>query len=389
MSFEVSRRLEALPPYLFKELDRVRDEVMAKGGDIIDLGVGDPDRPTPSHIIAALKRAADNPANHQYPLYSGMNAFRASVAGWYKRRYGLDLDPDTEICSIIGSKEGIAHFPLAFVNPGDVVLVPEPGYPVYNSGTLFAGGVSHFMPLRERNGFLPDYRAVSEEVLAKTKIIWVNYPNNPTGATATADFYAELVAWAKQRNIIVASDAAYSEMTHDGEPHPTILRAPGAMNVAIEFHSLSKTYNMTGWRIGWAAGNRELVRGLGLVKNHVDSGVFQAVQVAGMAALDGDQEPVRAMGRLYKERRAALVKGLEAAGLHVFPGSATFYVWVRLPEGLTSADFSSRLLHKAGIVATPGSGFGPSGEGYARFALVREVDRLNEAAARLAKLKFK
>ena len=385
---KVSRRLEALPPYLFKELDRIRDEVKARGVDIIDLGVGDPDRPTPPPIVAALKKAADDPANHQYPLYSGTNAFRASVAGWYKRRYGLDLDPGTEICSLIGSKEGIAHFPLAFVDPGDVVLVPEPGYPVYNSGALFAGGVPHFLPLLEKNGFLPDYRSVGEEVLKKTKIIWVNYPNNPTGATAPLGFYAELVAWARQRDIIVASDAAYSEMTPDAEPHPSILQAPGALEVAVEFHSLSKTYNMTGWRLGWAAGNRDLVKGLGQVKNNVDSGVFQAVQAAGMAALDGDQEPVRAMGRLYRERREALVKGLAAAGLEAMPGTATFYVWVRLPEGLKSAEFASRLLHEAGIVATPGNGFGPSGEGYARFALVQEVDRLNEAAARLARLNF-
>lgn len=386
---ETSRRLEALPPYLFKELDRLRDEVLAQGVDVIDLGVGDPDRPTPPHIIEALKKAAEDPANHQYPLYSGMNAFRSSVAGWYKRRYDLDLDPAEEICSLIGSKEGIAHFPLAFLNPGDVALVPEPGYPVYNSGTLFAGGVTHFMPLLEKNGFRPDYRSIDEDVLKKTKIIWVNYPNNPTGATVTADFYADLVAWAKERNIIVASDAAYSEMTHDGEPHPSILQAPGAMEAAIEFHSLSKTYNMTGWRIGWAAGARDLIQGLGRVKNNVDSGVFQAVQVAGMAALDGDQEPVRAMGRLYDERRKVLAEGLEAAGLHAMPCTASFYVWARLPEGLKSADFCFRLLHEAGIVATPGNGMGPSGEGYARFALVRETDRLKEAAARLARLKLK
>ena len=388
MPFELSQRLQALPPYLFKALDQVRDEVRARGADIIDLGVGDPDRPTPPHIVEALKMAAEKPANHQYPLYSGLNSFREEVARWYKKRYGIDLTPAREICSLIGSKEGIANFPLAFVDPGDVVLVPEPAYPVYNSGTLFCGGTPHFMPLLEKNGFLPDYRSVSEEVLKKAKIIWVNYPNNPTGATATLDFYAGLVDWAKKWNIIVASDAAYSEMTFDGRPHPSVLQVPGAGEAAIEFHSLSKTYNMTGWRLGWAAGAEELVRGLGLVKNNVDSGAFQAVQEAGIAALSGDQEPVRAMGRLYQERREVLVRGLQAAGLSVFPGSATFYVWVRLPEGVKSADFSARLLSEAGVVATPGNGFGPSGEGYARFALVQEVDRLEEAADRLAKVKF-
>jgi LL-diaminopimelate aminotransferase len=244
------------------------------------------------------------------------------------------------------------------------------------------------MPLLEKNGFKPDYRAVGEEALGRDRLLWVNYPNNPTGAAADLEFYTELVAWARRRNIIVASDAAYSEMNWSDRPHPSILEGPGALAVAVEFHSLSKTYNMTGWRLGWAAGNEELIRGLGRVKSNVDSGVFQAVQMAGLAALEGDQEPVRAMGRLYRERRAVLIEGLRAAGLEAFPSEATFYVWVRLPVGLSSAEFSSRLLAEAGIVATPGNGFGPSGEGYARFALVQEVPRLREAAARLAKLKF-
>ena len=388
MPFEPARRLQALPPYLFKELDRIRDEARARGADIIDLGVGDPDRPTPAQVIEALGRAAANPANHQYPAYSGLNVFRDAVAAWYGRRHGVRLEGARHVCSLIGSKEGIAHFPLAFLNPGDVALAPEPGYPVYHIGTLFAGGETSFMPLLEKNGFRPDYQAVGEETLSRTRIIWVNYPNNPTGATADLDFYAELVAWARRRNIIVASDAAYSEMTWGDRPHPSILEVPGALEVAVEFHSLSKTYNMTGWRLGWAAGNEELIQGLGRVKSNVDSGVFQAVQLAGLAALEGDQEPVRAMGRLYRERRAVLTEGLRAAGLEVFPTEATFYVWVRLPAGLSSAAFSSRLINEAGIVATPGNGFGPSGEGYARFALVQEVPRLREAAARLAKLKF-
>ena len=388
MTFELSRRLTALPPYLFKELDRVRDEVRARGVDIIDLGVGDPDRPTPNNIVAALQKTAENPAHHKYPCYSGMNVFREVVAQWYKSRHGVELYPDTEVCSLIGCKEGIAHFPLAFVNPGDVVLIPEPSYPVYNSGTLFAGGEPHFIPLKEDNAFLPDFEAVDKDVLKKAKIMWVNYPNNPTGATANKDFYTRLVAWAKKHQIIIASDAAYSEMTHDGQPHPSILEIPGAKEVAIEFHSLSKTYNMTGWRLGWAAGNETLIKGLGQVKNNIDSGVFQAVQEAGMVALTGDQSSVRAMGQLYRERREVLIAGLTSAGLSVFPSQAGFYVWVRLPKGIKSADFSARLLNEVGIVATPGNGFGPSGEGYARFALVQEVDRLKEAADRLAQVKF-
>jgi LL-diaminopimelate aminotransferase len=388
MAHELSNRLKALPPYLFKELDRVRDEVRSRGVDVIDLGVGDPDRPTPAHVIEALRRAAGDPANHQYPVYSGLNAFKDVVAAWYGRRHGVPIDPATEVCSLIGSKEGIAQFPLAFVNPGDVVLVPEPGYPVYRSGTLFAGGEAFYMPLLAKNGFKPDLGAIPPQILDRARIIWVNYPNNPTGAPATAGFYAELVDLAKRHDLIVCSDAAYSEVTWLDRPHPSILETPGAMDVAVEFHSLSKTYNMTGWRLGWAAGNPDLIRGLGLVKSNVDSGVFQAVQVAGMAAMEGPQDCVADMGALYKERRGTLVAGLKAAGLEVFETSYTFYVWVKTPPGLGSADFASKLLHEAGVVATPGNGFGPSGEGYVRLALVQETPRLKEAADRLAALKF-
>jgi LL-diaminopimelate aminotransferase len=388
MPYELSDRLKALPPYLFKELDRVRDEVRSRGVDVIDLGVGDPDRPTPAHVIESLRQAAGDPANHQYPVYSGLNAFRDVVAAWYGRRHGVKLDPGTQVCSLIGSKEGIAQFPLAFVNPGDVVLVPEPCYPVYRSGALFAGGVASCMPLLAENGFLPDLGAIPEEVLGRARIIWVNYPNNPTGAPATGEFYASLVDLAKRRGLIVCSDAAYSEVTWLDRPHPSILETPGAMDVAVEFHSLSKTYNMTGWRLGWAAGNADLIRGLGLVKSNVDSGVFQAVQVAGMAAMEGPQDCVAEMGRLYRDRRAILVAGLKAAGLDVFETAYTFYVWVKTPAGLGSAAFASKLLHEAGVVATPGNGFGPSGEGYVRLALVQETPRLQEAADRIAALRF-
>ncbi|MDR1577687.1 MAG: LL-diaminopimelate aminotransferase [Deltaproteobacteria bacterium] len=388
MSIEFSERLLALPPYLFKELDRIRDEVRARGVDVIDLGVGDPDRPTPPEVIQALNKAAVDPANHQYPVYSGMNSFLGVVAKWYQKRHGVDLDPNTEVCSLIGSKEGLAHFPLAFVNPGDVTLVPEPAYPVYSSSTLFAGGKVHYLPLLEKNGFLPDYQATPAEVLKKAKIIWVNYPNNPTGAPASLDFYRGLVDFARANDLIVVSDAAYSEVTWADRPHPSALEIPGAKDVVIEFHSLSKTYNMTGWRIGWAVGGAKLVKGLGLVKSNIDSGVFQAVQWAAMAALEGSQASVKAMGELYRARREVLVKGLTKAGLEVFPTQYTFYVWIKAPKGLKSADFASRVLNEAGVVITPGNGFGPSGEGWARIALVREIPRLEEAASRLAKLKF-
>ncbi|MDR2198971.1 MAG: LL-diaminopimelate aminotransferase [Deltaproteobacteria bacterium] len=388
MTIEFSQRLKALPPYLFKELDRVRDEVRARGVDVIDLGVGDPDRPTPDHIIEALVKAARDPANHRYPVYSGMNTFREVVAAWYERRHGVKLRPETEVCSLIGSKEGIALFPLAFVNPGDYVVCPEPAYPVYASGTLFAGGKVRHVPILEKNGYLPDLESVPEDVLKKAKIVWVNYPNNPTSASASLDFYRRLVDFAEKWDLIIASDAAYSELTHLDKPHPSILEVEGAKQRAVEFHSLSKTFNMTGWRLGWAAGNADLVKGLGAVKSNVDSGVFQAVQLAGMAALTGLMDPVKAMGRLYKDRREVLEQGLSQAGISFLKSDYTFYVWAKAPEGVSSADFCSRLMNDTGIVATPGNGFGPSGEGYVRFALVQEIPRLWEAAQRLSSFRI-
>ncbi|MDR3204013.1 MAG: LL-diaminopimelate aminotransferase [Deltaproteobacteria bacterium] len=388
MTFELSERLKALPPYLFKELDRIRDEVKARGVDVIDLGVGDPDRPTPDYVIKSLQKAAEDADNHKYPVYSGMNAFLDVVAKWYKNRHGVTLNPKTEICSLIGSKEGIAQFPMAFINPGDLALIPEPSYPVYRSGTLFAGGQSYFLPLLEKNKFLPDLNTIPTDILGKAKLLWINYPNNPTGAPASSEFYASVVELAKKWNIIVASDAAYSEVTWLSTPHPSILEIPGAKEVAIEFHSLSKTFNMTGWRVGWAAGNETLVKGLGLVKSNVDSGVSQAIQIAGMSALEGPREPVIEMGRIYQRRREILVKALKSANLSVFETSHTFYVWLKVPVGLKSADFASKLLNEIGVVATPGNGFGPSGEGFARFALVQDDKRIKEAADRLASLKF-
>ncbi|MDR2354207.1 MAG: LL-diaminopimelate aminotransferase [Deltaproteobacteria bacterium] len=386
--FDFSDRLKALPPYLFKELDRIRDEVKARGVDVIDLGVGDPDRPTPGHIIDALSQAARDPANHKYPVYSGMNTFREVVASWYQLRHKVLLEPHSQVISLIGSKEGLAQFPLAFLNPGDVVLCPEPAYPVYRSGTLFAGGEAYFMPLLEKNNYLPDLLAIPTEILKRAKILWVNYPNNPTGAPASITFYRELVSFAKKWNLIVASDAAYSEVTDLCQPHPSILEVPGALDQAIEFHSLSKTFNMTGWRIGWAAGNTSLIKGLGLIKSNVDSGVFQAVQLAAMAALNGPSFPILEMGKLYAERRKVFLKGLDQAKITYLDTDYTFYIWAKAPAGLSSSEFVAKLLNETGIVATPGNGFGPSGEGYVRFALVQEIPRLKEAAQRVANLKI-
>ena len=386
--FPLSTRIKALPPYLFAELDRKKEEVCARGVDIIDLGVGDPDRPTPKHIVDRMKRETAVPANHQYPSYEGLLAFRSAAANWYRRRFGVSLDPSSEVVTLIGSKEGIAHFPLAFVNPGDGVLVPDPGYPVYHIATMFAGGRSHFLPLLRENGFLPDLDAVPRSVLAKAKILFLNYPNNPTSAVADRKFYRRVLGFAEENDLIVAHDVAYTEIYFDAEKPMSILELPGAKKRCIEFHSLSKTYNMTGWRIGFAVGNPELVAGIGKVKSNVDSGVFQAVQGAGIEALASGDEVTGAIRRTYQERRDILVPGLRALGLDPVEPRATFYVWIPVPKGYTSASFCSHLLEEAGIVTTPGNGFGKSGEGYIRIAMTKEKGRIREALSRMRKVGF-
>jgi len=322
--FERAERLQKLPPYLFKAIDEKKAEVRARGVDIIDLGVGDPDIPTPPHIVEELKRAAEDPANHKYPSYSGMMEYRETVAEWYKNRFGVALDPHKEVVSLIGSKEGIAHFPLAFVNPGEVVLVPSPAYPVYGISTLFAGGEPYVMALREENDFLPDLESIPPEVLGKAKVMFINYPNNPTSATVEKEFFERVVDFAKKNEVIVCHDAAYTEMAFDGYRPPSFLEVEGAKDVGIEFHSLSKTYNMTGWRIGFAVGNSEAVGGLGAIKTNIDSGAFQAVQLAAIKALTGPQDCVEEMRNIYKERRDLMVQGLNEVGLQVNKPKATF-----------------------------------------------------------------
>ena len=381
--FEKAERLKKLPPYLFKEIDRKKAEVRARGVDIIDLGIGDPDLPTPPRIIEALKKAAEDPATHRYPSYSGMGDFKETVAKWYQERFGVDLDPDTEVVSLIGSKEGIAHFPLAFVNPGDVALVPAPAYPVYHIATMFAGGESYFMPLLSENRFLPGLNAIPGKITARARVMFINYPNNPTSAVADLAFFRKVVEFARDNNILVCHDAAYTEMAFDGYRPPSFLAADGAKEVGIEFHSLSKTYNMTGWRIGFAVGNREAIDGLGVIKSNIDSGVFQAVQMAGIEAIRGDQSCVRDMVQVYSRRRDLMVKGLQGVGFEVESPRATFYLWIKVPEGYTSADLTERLLEDAGLVVTPGNGFGEPGEGYFRVALTQKRERLEEAVQRL------
>jgi LL-diaminopimelate aminotransferase len=387
MDFDRAERLKILPPYLFAEIDRKKKAAIAAGRDVINLGIGDPDTPTPGFIIEELDRAAHDPKNHQYALDAGLLEFRQAAADWCGRRFGVKLCPDREILPTIGSKEAIAHFPLAVLNPHDIALVPEPGYPPYRSGTLFAGAEPHLCPLTRENRFLPDLEAIPPKVLRRAKLIYVNYPNNPTAAVATREFYAKLVAFARKHRLIVASDAAYSEIYFD-EPPMSFLEVEGAKEVGIEFHSLSKTFNMTGWRIGFAAGNASLVAHLATLKTNVDSGVFQAIQYAGVKALENAEKVTEGLLPMYRSRRDALVRGFTAAGWDVIPPPATFYAWMPTPKRLASTEVAAKLLDEADIVVTPGVGFGPSGEGYVRAALTVNEDRIREAAARVAKLTF-
>ena len=385
IKIEFAERIKRLPPYLFAAIDAKKAEVQAQGVDVIDLGVGDPDMPTPAHIVAALQQAAARPENHQYPSYVGMLSFRQAATEWFSRRFGVDFDPATEVVSLIGSKEGIAHMPLAFVDPGDYVLVPDPGYPVYAIATTFAGGLPWKMPLKAENGFLPDLDAIPAEIAQKAKLLFINYPNNPTGAVADEAFFLKVIEFAARYNVIVCHDAAYTEMAYDGYKPLSFLEVPGAREVGIEFHSLSKTYNMTGWRIGFAIGNPELVAGLGKVKTNIDSGAFQAIQEAAISALSSDQLCVREMCEIYRKRRDLMVSFLTRAGFTLKAPQATFYLWINNPAGMTSAEVSTMFLEKAGVVVTPGNGFGDAGEGYFRISLTVPEARLNEAGERIVK----
>lgn len=382
---ELASRVKHLPPYLFASIDKMKQQALQKGIDLIDLSIGDPDIPTPSQIVKAMRKAVENPAHHRYPSYEGMPSFRQAVAKWYKRRFQVDIDPGTEVLSLIGSKEGIGHIPLAFINPGDTVLVPSPGYPVYPVGTLFAGGNSYFMPLKEQNDFLPDLERIPKKIITKAKLIFINYPNNPTSATAPAHFFKEVISIALRYNIIVCHDASYTEIYYNEKPL-SFMQIPGAKDVGIEFHSLSKTYNMTGWRIGFAVGNREVLRGLGKIKTNLDSGVFQAIQEAAIVALALSQEALAPIRRTYQERLNVFYNGLTRMGMQLMKPKATFYLWVKVPPHFTSMRFSAHLLDKAGVLATPGNGFGDAGEGYIRFALTASADRIQEAVGRIQKI---
>jgi LL-diaminopimelate aminotransferase len=384
--FKLSKKLASLPAYLFLEIDKAKRKAHAEGRDIIDLGIGDPDQPTPAHIIEKLYQAAKDPKTHRYALDQGMPALREAISQWYKRRFAVTLDPETEILPLIGSKEGIAHFPLAFINPGDYALVPDPCYPPYKGGVILAGGKPFLMGLRESNAFLPDLNKIPLNIRKKSKILFINYPNNPTAATAGRDFYQQVASFAQQNKIIVVSDLAYSEVAFDGFRPMSFLEIPGTKESTVEFHSLSKTYNMTGWRIGWACGNAGLISALAKIKSNIDSGIFTAVQLAGIAALEGPQEHVTNMCRLYQERRDTLLAGLNSLGWKVNPAQATFYVWIKIPRRINSIKFAQLLLEKADIIATPGAGFGKYGEGYIRIALTVPKERIAQAVGRLKKI---
>ena len=383
-----ARRINELPPYLFAEIDRRKREALARGVDLIDLGIGDPDIPTPPAIIERLIESASKPVNHRYPNSSGLAEFRYAVADWYRKRFNVKLDPGKEVVTLIGSKEGIGNMAVAFVNPGDLVLVASPCYPVYHIGTAFNGGKNYFLPLKKENHFLPELDSIPAEVAKQAKLLWINYPNNPTAAVADKDFFKRVIDFANEYNIIVCHDAAYTEMGYDGYRPMSFLEVEGAKEVGIEFHSLSKTFNMTGWRIGMAVGNADLVGGLAQAKSNLDSGIFQAIQEAGIKALELGDKIVEPSRKIYQERRDILVGGLRAVGLECEKPRATFYVWVSTPERLSSADFTAKLLEEAGVVTTPGNGFGEAGEGYVRFTVCVDKSKLKEVAERIRQIKL-
>ena len=381
-----AKRIEKLPPYLFAEIDRKVAEARARGADIISFGVGDPDLPSPPHVIEAMQKAAADPVTHRYPSYTGMPEFRQSIAAWYEKRFGVGLDADDAVQPLVGSKEGIFHLPVAFIDPGDVALIPDPGYPVYETGTILAGGEAVLLPLTEQNDYKPDLASIPSDVLERARVLWINYPSNPTAACVDKSFFEEAVRFCQANDLLLAHDAAYTEITFDGYVAPSVLEVDGAMDCAIEFHSLSKTYNMTGWRIGWVAGAPVAIEAMKRLKTNVDSGIFDAVQRAGIAAIEGPQDYHLECVDRFRHRRDLLCDGLKSMGVVVEPPKGSIYVWVPVPEGHTSESFTTFLLDRCDIVVAPGTGYGPSGEGYVRFSLTLEDDRLEEGVERLRKV---
>ena len=385
---EFAKRLDTVPPYLFVEISRKIAAKKAQGINVISFGIGDPDIPTPSAIIEELRLTSLDSVNHRYPETDGLPEFRSAVSGWYKRRFNVDLDSDKEIIPLIGAKEGIGHAAFCFINPGDVALVPDPGYPVYSVGTWFAGGECHWMPLKEENGWLPDLGSIPGDILKRAKVMWLNYPNNPTGAVVDEGYFKEVIAFAKQHNIVVLHDACYTEVAYDGYKPISFLQIPGAMDVGIEFHSLSKSYNMTGWRVGVAAGNKDMIDALMIVKSNLDSGIPNAVQYMGIEALKSTDQEIQNRNDIYQSRRDKVVTALKKIGLDVEPPKASLYVWAKIPSGYKSAEFAELILEETNVVVTAGNGYGPSGEGYIRLSLTIGEDDLDEWIKRLQGLKI-
>lgn len=374
-----SERLNKIPPYLFAEIDRKISEAKAKGIDIISLGIGDPDTPTIDTVVQAMHKAIDDPTTHDYPPYDGTKEFKEASAAWMKERFGVELDAKTEILANIGSKEAIAHVFFAFVDEGDYTLVPDPGYPVYKNATIFAGGTPYSMPLTPENKFIPDLEAIPEDIAKKSKLMFLNYPNNPTGAVCDFEFLKKAVAFCKKYDILLCYDQAYCEMTYDGYVAPSVLEVEGAKDIAIEFFSHSKSYNMTGWRVGFVAGNQEAIKALGTIKNNIDSGVFKAIQRAAIEAYKAPKAQIEALNKMYKERKDIMEAGLRELGWDVEPSKATFYLWLPVPKGFTSEEFVTVMLEKAHVVVPPGTGYGKHGEGFFRIALTKDIDTLKKA----------
>jgi len=383
-----AKRMSRIPPYLFAEIDRKVREKKAAGIDVISLGIGDPDLPTPARIVSAAQEAVADPANHQYPSYFGLRELREAIADWYRGRFRVRLDPDSQVLPTLGSKDGISHVPFAFVDPGDVVLAPDPGYTPYATGAIMAEGEPHLLPLTLENGWLPDLDAVPADVRRRAKLLWLNYPNNPTAATAPDAFFERAIAFCRENGIILCHDAPYSEIAFEGYRPPSLLQFPGAMEVGLEFHSVSKTYNMTGWRLGWICGNAELVRAVGQLKTNLDSGIFQAVQWASVEALRGGEQDTKAANAVYHRRHQKVAEVLNRTGWDIRPPRATFYVWAPVPPGYDSIGFAAHVLDQAAVNLTPGVGFGAHGEGYFRLSVTAPDARLDEALSRLEKLSY-
>jgi LL-diaminopimelate aminotransferase len=381
---KLAKRVEKLPPYLFVEISRKIAEKKAKGEEVISFAIGDPDIPTPQHIVERLCEAARDPVNHRYPESDSLPELRRTVAGWYERRFGLAFDPDKEILPLIGSKEGIAHIAFCFIGNGDIALVPDPGYPVYSVSTLLADGEPYYLPLREGNKWLPDLESIPAHVLEKARLLWINYPNNPTAAVADLDFFNQAVRFAKQHNLVVCHDGPYTEVAYDGYKPVSFMQADGAKDIGVEFHSLSKSYNMTGWRIGMAVGNPTMINALMRLKSNLDSGIPQAIQYAAIAALNGPQDCIEEHNAIYERRRDLIIEVLNNIGLKAKPPKASLYIWAKVPEGYTSMDLTADLLDQVGVAVTPGVGYGKNGEGYVRLSLTIPDALLVKGLSRLS-----